>query len=184
MNHIAIFGMAHAGTSLLYVMLMTSVVSHRFLPHEKWPGHSPAVLPTIYKESEQLHRGKEWDRPIVCIRDPRALITALDSVSGRPYYTHERLHDKWWLISAHYKNPVFVRYEDLVSNPDEVQAMLQKEFPSLVYQAKFSEYLKRKEWILGYDFWARAMFGLRPLDTGHKERGDVAQWLLDDMGYA
>jgi hypothetical protein len=83
---------------------------------------------------------------IYLLRDPR------DAISSRSHLNNKAGHTIWGTLGewqAHQEiadsliaHPHFivVKYEDLVSSPDQVQAMLCERLPFLTVKAKFSEY--------------------------------------------
>jgi Sulfotransferase family len=108
---------------------------------------------------------------IFTMRDPRDVITSEHKRLPGQYYASLRMwQDNFGIWQRVRNHPRFitVRYEDLVRDPDGVQAELLRRMPFLRARHKFSEYHRVGEFS---EASQRAMHTVRPVDTA-----SVARW--------
>jgi hypothetical protein len=139
----------------------------------------------IFHRDEQLYI-------IYLTRDPRSVITSMHPQFPGQYFCNYRVWRECDRAARHYLgHPRFLqlRYEDLVTEPDELQAAIHAHFPFLKTRHLFSEYHK----FASPSSTARqAMKGLRKIDLdslsswrehlpriAHQHRGHPA--LADDL---
>ena len=82
---------------------------------------------------------------IYVLRDPRSVITSKHGAASNQYFCNYRVWRDCERAAANYLgHPRFLRlrYEELVADPDRVQAIIQAHFPFLVQRHAFSEFEK------------------------------------------
>ena len=163
---ILICGPPRSGTTLLYCMLRYTVRNRLVVPQETVPGEGE-----IGKVVTALLKGP--DGAIVCIRDPRAIIS---SVHSKPHFqgqyfigatTSLKRHGLLEYFEGYRKvtNCVIVPYEHLILLPNLMRDMLGNVF-GLEFKAGFEDFHKGQ---YGSEC-NHALNGLRPLDEGHDWR--------------
>lgn len=165
-HHIIVCGYPRAGTTLFYNMLRTTVKNYKFYNRETkaTDAHKrEPKVPKITKRPTDITDAKEIDSKIpnkkfiVCIRDPRSILVS--------EHAHAPGHFKiGWdyaiatnrkkgivgkapgLLQRHKKvlqvpDPIFIYYEDLVTDPVSIQKMLKKEL-GFKYKGYFTDFYK------------------------------------------
>lgn len=83
---------------------------------------------------------------ICMVRDPRDVIVSKHQLKPDVYYTSFKLlkenYDVYNKYVDSYPNFIFIKYENLVKNPDQVQELIQEAIPFLKKKANFSEFHK------------------------------------------
>lgn len=164
---IVLCGPPRSGTTLLYGMLRMTVTSHHVPDRERKALNNLTPDRVITKTPfdciripEIKHRLGPDVTFIVMIRDPRDILVSRHHLAPDEYWVH-------WDYSLGYRrkerrltylNPglleclraiedpprsVFVRYESLVREPDEVQTALQLQIPALQMRGCFSDWNHR-----------------------------------------
>ena len=153
---------------MFYLMLRTTVTNYRFLEHEARADQVTGN--TITKRPLDIYESYPNKQAIVLVRDPRSVLTSKHWSDPRAYFVsadkclhHLGLLAMWEAVKA--KPGYRLRYEDIVSDPDALQADIGKKF-GLEYSARFSDFHKaeipkRLE---------RPLNGIRPVDSGHDWR--------------
>lgn len=114
---------------------------------------------------------------IYILRDPRDIIVSKHPWDKDRYWSSL----KFWKVFTpfgnellHHPRFITIRYEDLVSNPDEVQRYIQRRLPFLKQTGMFSDFHEHANPSPDY---VDALVGVRPVSTGsvgnwrnHKER--------------
>ncbi|UBM62463.1 sulfotransferase [Candidatus Sulfidibacterium hydrothermale] len=84
------------------------------------------------------------DLYVICIiRDPRDAIISKHGSRQDIYWAglrYWKLFVKYYDKLRKHKRFILIKYEDLVSKPDEIQELIEKQIPFLKRKAKFSEY--------------------------------------------
>ena len=154
MKHLHVTGCGRSGTTLLVEMMRSSFRCDESSEHEQ------SILETPPKNLSMIitkHPGEvAFLRPLLTAdpdlggvyiyRDPRSVICSVHAKAADCYATNfsswlkEQMHAKH--LKAHPRF-VEVRYEELITDPDNVQAKLQKTFPLLEATGLFSSYHER-----------------------------------------
>jgi hypothetical protein len=134
---------------------------------------------------------------IYCLRDPRDVVVSKHRIAGDKYYSNLRLWREQHAFAQQmqtHERCITVRYEDLVRDPDAVQAKLKQQISWLSCTHPFSEYHQHAKLSPQSE---RAMHGLRSINTdsigrwrdnlprivGQLERhGDISRVLIE-CGY-
>lgn len=207
MTRIHIVGVAsRTGTTLMAELMHTCFRIDGYAEHELsiFRRPSPPADLVITKSPVQAaevievlrHDPDLW---VICMmRDPRDVVVSRHGSRPDIYWTNLRL----WKETADLaytesrRNPryILVRYEDLVSNPDETQQYIEKRMPFLKRIAPFSKF---HEIARPSGDSLQAMRGVRPISNksvgiwrNHKPRlaaqiqlhGDIDQYLIE-LGY-
>ncbi|WP_337956259.1 sulfotransferase domain-containing protein [Devosia sp. ZB163] len=116
---------------------------------------------------------------ICMVRDPRDTVISKHGSMPDDYWVHTsigRFKEGWNLVQRHANHPRFlwIKYEDLIARPDEVQDRIAARFPFLSKTGRFSDFHSRGDVSVGSQL---ALNGVRPIDrdnhgkwTAHKER--------------
>lgn len=145
-------GCRRSGTTLMFEMLVACFEHAGHAEHEESVFAHPVPIPGgLYlskKPSDIAHlrRILESDSDLYVVymlRDPRAVVTSIHPSRGDTYFaSFER-----WLRYEHAAAPlkahprfVEVRYETLVSGPDDVQQMLMQRLPFVRQRHAFSDF--------------------------------------------
>jgi hypothetical protein len=102
---------------------------------------------------------------IAMLRDPRAVITSRHESRPEVYFAgYLRWREYVEAMERLRGHPRFIviRYEDLLTNPDRVQAQISAQFPFLVEKRKFSTYPEGAD---VPESAAQSLNGVRPFDT-------------------
>lgn len=128
----------------------------------------------ICKNPEALTTIKDLKKPIIMIRDPRAVLTSEFMKQGHYLVAgdvhsngkHAGLIKNYEVARRNYKEENFFRYEHLVSRPDQMQARIEG-YWDLEFDAEFSDYPVLPRLNKLSDMWRKKLQGVRPLDSGH-----------------
>ena len=110
---------------------------------------------------------------VICMaRDPRDVAVRRHGKRPDDYWDKTSLGQfrrRWATARQLLEHPRFmlVRFEDLISRPDDVQREIASRFPFLVETAKFSSFHERGQISEGSSL---AMNGVRPIDAGNKSK--------------
>ena len=167
-----VVGCRRSGTTLMMELLWYSYVfsgrhQHEISVFEPVPEGQTLYLTKKPPDTLRIQRILEADsrlHVIAMLRDPRAVITSThESKPGVYYAGYKRWREYVDAIDRLRPHPRFlvIRYEDLVSQPNEVQADVNHRFPFLEQQRSFAQYPA------GADVPATAaqsLNGVRPFD--------------------
>lgn len=167
-NHIIVCGYPRSGTTLFYNMLRTSVKNYKFYNQEtraiiahKQDPRTPKITkrPTDISDVSEIEAKIPNKKFIVCIRDPRSVLVSEHSHAPGTFKiswdyaiaTNRRkgiVGKAPGLLKRHnhvlnVPDPIFIYYEDLVTDPISIQKML-KEKLGFRYKAKFTDFYKNK----------------------------------------
>ncbi|WP_116368410.1 sulfotransferase domain-containing protein [Parahaliea mediterranea] len=152
MKHLHIVGCPRSGTTLLMELLCTCFASDGYCAHERSIFAPPTVAdaglyfskqPNDIKQLRHIFFRDEQLYVIYLGRDPRAVITSKHRENPGQYFCNYRVWAECDRAARRYDgHPRFLRlrYEDLVGNPDEVQAHIAHHFGFLQQRHRFSEY--------------------------------------------
>lgn len=187
-NHIVICGYPRAGTSLLYSMMSTTVRFFQFYPKEieALDAHlQNPLIPKVTKAPMDIKNVFEIQKIIpkvgfiICIRDPRDVLVSKmqggyfkiawdkaihKSRNGNGVTTGLTTRHMYVrkVLEAKFPNVIICRYEDLVTNPFEMQRFIKTTF-SLPIRGCFANFYKQN---IPRAFRTR-MRGLRPVSDEH-----------------
>lgn len=188
--HVVICGFPRSGTTLLQLMVQTAVPNALCFGRERsglrvaqnhWPRRHPFLVTKrpddIYwvDEIREHYAGRgagSVARFVVCVRDPRAILTSQHS-NGREYYVSV---ERWRTIYEHFRyvtafpDVCIVDFRDLVSNPMAVQQKLTG-LVGWTPSSNFDEFYKK----VPQEFDTRALNGVRRLDPSVLEK-----WTRDE----
>lgn len=103
---------------------------------------------------------------VIClIRDPRDMVCSFHGEIPDEYWCSLRylkLFNSIYQKLKHHPRVLFIKYEELVANPDSVQQIILDKFPFLQYIHPFSEY---HEWASPSESSVKAMKKARPIDS-------------------
>lgn len=163
-KHYVVCGFPRAGSTLLYNCLRHTVKNAKFCDKE-----ISALQMLQIKESVVTKRpmdifkcheiaNKTEAKFIITIRDPRDVLTSVHANSEGQFKVNwnyslktsktKGVYGKTSGLLDYYEqldevsDPVFVYYEDFVSNPIDIQILLEIEFPELEFKGKFEEFMK------------------------------------------
>jgi hypothetical protein len=184
--HLVICGFPRSGTTLLHLMVQTAVPAARSFPQERsgfgvaqshWPGK---VRYLITKRPNDIFwideiRGfyaalgtKTRARFVICVRDPRAVLTSRHEVNKADYWVTV---ERWRSIYDHYRyatrfaDVCVVEFEDLLRRVDTVQRRL-TDLVGWTPAFGFEEFHQH----VPQNFDTRALNGVRSLDTTTLDR--------------
>lgn len=141
---------------------------HEISVFEPVPPGQALYLTKKPPDTQRIHRVFHADpglHVIAMLRDPRAVITSRHK--SRPdvyfagYLRWREYVDAIERLRGHSRFMV-VRYEDLVRDPDSVQAQISAQFPFLQEQRRFSTYPESAD---VPEVAAQSLNGVRPFDT-------------------
>jgi hypothetical protein len=173
-QHIHIVGCSpRSGTTLMQEMMVSCFEIDEHCEHEqsifKVPRNPRGVLCT--KHPREVYympcvlRHNTQVTAIYVVRDPRDVVVSQHKKHPGRYYSNLR----FWQQADRYarkleRHPRFlvVRYEDLVTEPDRVQSVLEKAMPFLKRRHAFSEFHLHAKIS---EQSAMALNGVRPVDT-------------------
>ncbi|MCB1645483.1 MAG: sulfotransferase [Pseudomonadales bacterium] len=151
MKRLHVVGCHRSGTTLIFELLTTCYEHTDHCEHEKTIFNPITCDHGLYigkKPSDITHIRKifEADPDLYLIymrRDPRAVVTSIHPSQGDIYFTS---FERWMRYESAAKplksHPRFLEvcYEDLVTDPDQVQLQIEETFPFLQRSHKFSEF--------------------------------------------
>ncbi|MBA6413843.1 sulfotransferase [Parahaliea sp. F7430] len=152
MKRLHIVGCPRSGTTLLMELISTCFDSDGFCSHESSIFAPPSVPDAELYFSKQPNDIKQLqhiffrDPQLYVIymgRDPRAVITSKHRESPDQYFCNYRVWRECDLAAQAYDQHarfLRLRYEDLVADPDAIQATIAAHFPFLQQRHRFSEY--------------------------------------------
>lgn len=178
MKRLHIVGCPRSGTTLLMELVSTCFASGGFCEHELSIFAPVPELADIYftkqpNDIKQLGHIFHRDEQLYVIymsRDPRAVITSKHRENPQQYFSNYRVWKECDRAAQQYLgHPRFLllRYEDLVCDPDAVQAQIAGHFPFLTQRHLFSEY---QEFAVPSEASQRAMNGLRAVNRESLEK--------------
>ncbi len=178
MKRLHIVGCPRSGTTLLMELVSTCFDSGGFCEHELSIFQPVEEVEDVYftkqpNDIRQLQHIFHLDEQLHVIymgRDPRAVITSKHREAPEQYFCNYRVWSECDRAAQRYRNhPRFLelRYEDLVTRPDEVQTIIAQKFPFLRQRYRFSEY---REHARPSAASQRAMNGLREVDLQSLEK--------------
>jgi len=193
---IVVCGFCRSGTTMLYNMLRTTVYGYAFFDKEA-PGASVADDAKVITKRPIDIFWQTDRRRIICIRDPRAVLTSQHwSAPGKYFCDADRdrngrpgLLRQWRAIQQ--LEGERVQYEELVRDPQTVQARLGRRL-GLSYVGHFADFWKHRT----PERLEKALNGRRPLDKGHDWRDHMPRLrdqfarfpelhdCMADLGYA
>lgn len=153
-------GFPRAGSTLLYLMLRHSVKNCKFYDKEMSVTKVLSSKGNVCtKRPQDIFKCEELDdiQYILTIRDPRDVLTSVHTNSEGQYKTgckySLKTSDKGIVgktpgLLDYYKqlskvpNPIVVRYESLVSDPNAEQIFLETQLPELEFAKNFSDFYK------------------------------------------
>jgi len=125
---------------------------------------------------------------ICMVRDPRDTVISKHGSQPDDYWMHTsigRFRQGWALVRRHQDHPRFLwlKYEDLIADPDEVQRRIAVRFPFLRMTGRFSDFHRRGT-VSGPS--QLALNGVRPIDRSNQgkwtEHTDRLQEKLEEGG--
>lgn len=166
-----IVGCPRSGTTLMMELMATCFESDGYCAHEMSIFDEPeraaetyfSKQPSDIKYIETVFRNDPDLFVIFMIRDPRSVVASIHTSHAAGYFCNFRV---WQECAEHARrlvgHPRFlqIRYEDLMQDPDSIQARIEERFP----------FLRKKHPFSGYQQFARpsrealsAMSGLRAI---------------------
>lgn len=153
MRRLHITGCPRSGTTLLMEQMSTCFENDGHCEHERSVFDNVALPSGLYiskQPSDIKHLGHIFHRDdelyiIYLLRDPRSVITSKHGAASQQYFCNYRVWQDCERAAANYAgHPRFLRlrYEDLVADPDRVQACITAHFPFLVQRHAFSDFDK------------------------------------------
>ena len=154
MKHIHIVSLSpRSGTTLLMELMTCSYQIDLYPEHEARIGEVPMGNCSVYltkspKDVVVIGPIIKYFKnifTIVVLRDPRDSAVSIHSSDPSNYYgTLEYWHNYLPYFEKFKNHPraLTIRYEDLVSNPDEIQKTISKKFAFLKQKDSFSNYLQ------------------------------------------
>lgn len=151
MRRLHIVGCPRSGTTLLYQMTSSCFENDGFSRHETSIFKEPESCGTLYiskqpNDIRQLRHifGRDHRLFIIYLeRDPRGVITSRHQAHPGQYFCNYRIWRECHTAAQRYSgHPRFLplRYEDLVSEPDRVQAEIAARFDFLRSRHPFSDH--------------------------------------------
>ena len=151
MKRVHIVGCPRSGTTLLMELMCTCFDSGGYCAHEMNIFQPLAASGDLYfskqpNDIKQLQHIFHRDPQLYIIymsRDPRAVITSKHRAHPNQYFCNYRVWRECDRAAQRYLgHPRFLplRYEDLVSDPDTLQASICTHWPFLRQQHRFSDY--------------------------------------------
>ncbi len=183
-----IVGCPRSGTTLLMELVATCFDSGGYCEHELSIFEPVETDGDVYftkqpNDIKQLRHIFHADQLLYVIylgRDPRAVISSKHRENPEQYFCNYRVWSECDSAAQRYRgHPRFLelRYEDMVSRPDDVQALITQQFPFLRQRHRFSEYHLHAQPSAAAE---RAMSGLRKVnpDSLDKWRGHLP-WIAE-----
>ena len=178
MKRLHIVGCPRSGTTLLMELLTTcfehdSASAHECGIFEQCGGNGELTISKQPNDIRQLQHVFYRDESLYIIymgRDPRAVITSGHAANPGQYFCNYRVWRECDSAAQAYQNhPRFLplRYEDLVTAPDQVQHNIAAAYPFLKQQHLFSQY---QRFATSSRAAQQAMHGLRPINTDSMEK--------------
>ncbi|MEH6580565.1 MAG: sulfotransferase [Halioglobus sp.] len=173
MKRLHIVGCPRSGTTLLMELISTCYASGGFCEHEisifETVEHHDGVYfskqPNDIKQIQHIFPADPALYVIYLGRDPRAVITSKHRESPDQYFCNYRVWsecDKAAMQFQHEARFLSLRYEDLVTDPDQTQTIISQQFPFLAQQHLFSQYQQFAE---PSNASQKAMNGLRNVNS-------------------
>ena len=173
-----IVGCPRSGTTLLMELLATcfehdGASAHESSIFEQCSGNHGLYISKQPNDIRQLQHVFYRDESLYIIymsRDPRAVITSEHAASPGQYFCNYRVWRECDSTAQAYQDhPRFLqlRYEDLVSNPNQVQANITMYYPLLKQRHPFSQY---QHFAQASRAAQQAMHGVRPINTASLEK--------------
>jgi len=184
-THILICGYQRAGTTLLLMMMEHTLPDAKFFGKEKsawraatfeWRNHA-IVISKVPTDIFRLHRLRNFYKTrqaklktIIMIRDPRDVLSSRHPKTGEHAYFQDT--EQWKDIHADvmkYRNDpdvLVVRYEDLVADPQAVQAKVE----AFTGEKSDRRYIDATQAVRP-DFDTHTLNGVRPVD-----RSGIGRW--------
>ena len=173
MKRLHIVGCPRSGTTLLMELITTCFESSGFCAHETSIFAPPDIedgdlyiskQPNDIKQIQHIFPRDPNLHIIYLGRDPRAVITSKHRENLQQYFCNYRVWSECDTAANRYRDqPRFLRlrYEDLVADPDQLQATISGRFEFLVQKHSFSEYTRHAS---PSEQSATAMHGSRDID--------------------
>jgi hypothetical protein len=172
-KRVHIVGCPRSGTTLLMELMCTCFNSSGYCAHEMNIFQPLTASGDLYfskqpNDIKQLRHIFHRDQQLFIIymsRDPRAVITSKHRAHANQYFCNYRVWRECDEAAQRYLgHPRFLqlRYEDLVTDPDTVQASICAHWPFLRQQHRFSEY---QHFAQASQASQQAMHGLRQVSS-------------------
>ena len=179
MKRVHIVGCPRSGTTLLMELISTCYVNDGFCEHEKSIFEAVPDVAQLYlsKQPSDIKHIKYifFQDPklfiIYLTRDPRAVVSSKHRDNPNEYFCNYRVCKDCENAAQAYKNhPRFIalRYEDLVSNPNQCQEKIDQQFSFINRKHLFSEF---EQYAAPSEQAVRAMNGFRSVNTD-----SLARW--------
>ncbi len=178
MKRLHIVGCPRSGTTLLMEQVSTCFASDGFCDHELSifaPLEERGELyvskqPNDIRQLQHIFHRDDRLYVIYLGRDPRAVITSRHRENPQQYFCNYRVWSECDRAASRYRgHPRFLElhYEDLVADPDAVQARISAHFPFLHPLHRFSDY---QDHARPSEASRRAMNGLRAVNRESLEK--------------
>jgi len=187
-THVLICGCPRSGSTMLQLMMEAALprarrfsreirwwraATSRLRNHEIMITKRPRDIFDLDRARAFYRERRAQLRAIITIRDPRDVLTSSHprSIRRRPYHsTVDGWRKLYPYLMRYLQDPdaLIVRYEDLVSELDAVEARIEA-FVGERIEHSFSEFYK----VVPRDFDTRALNGVRPVD-----RRTVGRWQM------
>jgi Sulfotransferase family len=190
MKRLHIVGCPRSGTTLLMELVSTCYASGGFCEHEISIFETIEFQSDIYfskqpndiKQIQHIFPADPGLHVIYLGRDPRAVITSKHRENPDQYFCNYRVWSECDRAAMHYQREarfLSLRYEDLVTEPDQTQAVISRQFPFLQQLHLFSQY---QQFAQPSSASQKAMNGLRnvnsdSLEKWHKHLPRIAEQL-------
>ncbi len=178
MTRLHIVGCPRSGTTLLMELVSTCFESSGHCDHELSifePLHDPGALyfskqPNDIKQLQHIFYRDPELHIIYLGRDPRAVITSKHRENPEQYFCNYRVWSECDQAAQRYwahERFLPLRYEDLVTRPDNTQAQIAARFGFMRQRHPFSEYHHHAD---PSGAASRAMNGLRQVDLASLDK--------------
>jgi hypothetical protein len=179
MKRLHITGCPRSGTTLLMELVRTCFDNDGHCEHELSIFAPLAASGELYiskqpsdiKQLRHIFYRDEQLFIVYLVRDPRAVITSKHRERSGQYFCNYRVWQECENAAQRYRGHprfAYLRYEDLVEDPDAIQAQLQAQFAFLHKKHDFSEFHRFAQPAAAA---LQAMSGLREID-----RHSLAKW--------